>query len=166
MSVKKLSLAGVFIALGVICSTFYIPVGVSKVFPIQHFINVVSAVVLGPWYALAMAFSTSLLRNLMGTGSLLAFPGSMCGALLAGLLYRYSNKLLAAFAGEVIGTGILGALIAYPVAHAFLGSKIVAYGFILPFGMSTLAGASISMVFLFSLKKSGLLEKMMQQDAI
>ena len=35
-----------------------------------------------------MAFITSLIRVLMRTGTLLAFPGSMCGALLAGLMYK------------------------------------------------------------------------------
>lgn len=166
MSVKKLSLAGVLVALGVICSTFYIPIGVSKVFPVQHFINVIAAVILGPWYALGMAFVTSLLRNIMGTGSILAFPGSMCGALLSGLLYRYTKKLFASFIGEVIGTGVIGALVAYPIAHAFLASKIAVYGFILPFGFSTLVGASISLVLLLSLKQSGVLQKMMRHDAI
>jgi energy coupling factor transporter S component ThiW len=66
----------------------YIPVGVAKAFPIQHLINILSAVLLGPAYALWNAFAISLLRNLLGTGSLLAFPGSMIGALLAGLLYQ------------------------------------------------------------------------------
>jgi len=166
MSVKKLSLAGVLVALGVICSTFYIPIGVSKVFPIQHFINVLSAVILGPWYAVAMAFVTSLLRNIMGTGSLLAFPGSMCGALLSGLLYKYTKKLFTAFIGEIVGTGILGALIAYPIAHMFLSSQVAVYGFILPFGFSTLVGAAISLMLLVSLKKSGILQRMIRQEVI
>lgn len=166
MSVKKLSLAGILIALGVVCSTFYIPIGVSKVFPIQHFINVFAGVVLGPAYAFGMAFATSLLRNIMGTGSLLAFPGSMCGALLCGLLYQYIKKLWAAFLGEVIGTGIIGALIAYPVAVQFLSSKAAFYGFILPFGISSLAGALISMILLVSLNKVGILHRVMNGEQV
>ena len=43
---------------------------------------------LGPGYAVGIAFGSSLLRNLLGWGTLLAFPGSMFGALLAGLFYR------------------------------------------------------------------------------
>ncbi len=164
MSVKKLSLAGILVAMGVVCSTFYIPIGVSKVFPIQHFINVVAGVVLGPAYAVGMAFTTSLLRNIMGTGSLLAFPGSMCGALLSGLLYKYIKKLGAAFLGEVIGTGILGALLAYPIAVQFLSSKAAFYGFIIPFGISSLSGALISMVLLISLSKVGILQKVISGE--
>jgi energy coupling factor transporter S component ThiW len=164
MSVKKLSLAGTLVAVGVVCSTFSIPIGVAKVFPVQHFINVLAGVILGPFYGVAMAFVTSLLRNLMGTGSLLAFPGSMCGALLCGLLYRYKNKFIFAFIGEVIGTGILGALAAYPLAVSFLSSGAAFYGFILPFSFSSLAGALLSIPLLLALKKSGVLHKVMTEQ--
>jgi energy coupling factor transporter S component ThiW len=160
MSVKKLSLAGIMVAVGVVCSTFSIPIGVAKVFPVQHFINVLAGVVLGPFYGVAMAFVTSLLRNLMGTGSLLAFPGSMCGALLCGLLYHSSKKLMLAFVGEVVGTGIIGALLAYPIAALLLSSKAAIYGFMIPFGISSFAGAAISLVLLLSLHKAGILHRL------
>ena len=69
---KKLVLAAVLIALGVAASPLYIPIGASKCFPVQHLVNVLAAVLLGPWYGVSMAFVTSLLRVLIGTGSLLA----------------------------------------------------------------------------------------------
>ncbi|MBH1939822.1 energy coupling factor transporter S component ThiW [Mobilitalea sibirica] len=159
MSVRKLSLAGIMVAMGVTLSTFYIPIGVSKVFPVQHFINVLAGVTLGPLYAVCMAFVTSLIRNMLGTGSLLAFPGSMIGALLCGLLYRYTRKTGFAFVGEVIGTGVIGALVAYPVAAMLLSSKAAFYGFILPFSISSFAGAAISVTFLFAMKKTGVLSE-------
>ena len=37
----------------------------------------------GPWFGLAQAFISSLLRMVFGTGSFFAFPGSMVGVLLA-----------------------------------------------------------------------------------
>lgn len=163
MSVRKLSLAGVLVAVGVICSTFYIPIGVSKVFPVQHFINVLAGIILGPFYAVGMAFVTSLIRNMAGTGSLLAFPGSMIGALLSGLAYRYTKKLGFAIAGEVIGTGIIGALVAYPIAALLLSSKAAFYGFIIPFSLSSMTGAAFSFVLVLSLKKSGILSKLIQE---
>lgn len=166
MSVKKLSVAGILVALGVVCSTFYIPIGVSKVFPVQHFINVVAGVVLGPTYGVSMAFTTSLIRNMMGTGSLLAFPGSMCGALICGLFYKYVKKIGVAFLGEVIGTGVIGALLAYPIATLFLSSKAAFYGFVIPFGISSLVGALFSMVLLLSLSRAGILQKVINNDQI
>ncbi|NHC41953.1 energy coupling factor transporter S component ThiW [Bacillus sp. MM2020_1] len=145
----KLTLTAMMIAIGTISSNlFYIPIGFTKVFPIQHFMNVLSAVLLGPYYAVAQAFGVSLLRNLMGTGSLFAFPGSMVGALLASLLFWKTRKLYLAFIGEVIGTGILGALLSYPIATLILGQKATVFGFIPLFIFSSFTGALLGFIIL------------------
>ena len=155
ISVKKLAVAVMMTALGVVLSTFYIPVGVSKCFPIQHLLNVLAGVFLGPWYALGFAFCTSLIRNLMGTGSLLAFPGSMVGAFLCGLIYRKFEKIPFAVLGEVIGTGIIGGMLCYPVAHFLLGNTQAAlFTYVLPFLISTVGGSLIAAIFLAALYKS------------
>ena len=99
--IKKLAFAALLIALGVVCSSFAIPVGASKCLPTQHAVNVLAGVFLGPVYSCSMAFITSLIRLMLGTGSLLAFPGSMIGALLCGLAFKYGKRLWCAFAGEV-----------------------------------------------------------------
>ena len=104
-SVKKLALAGILCAVAVAGSLLSFPVFGSKCAPVQHMVNVLCAVFLGPWYGLGAAFAASLLRNLLGWGSLLAFPGSMCGALLCGLAYRMTKNLPATLAAEVLGTG-------------------------------------------------------------
>ncbi len=166
MSVKKLSLAGILVAVGVICSAIYIPIGVSKVFPIQHFINVIAGILLGPVYAVGMAFATSMLRNILGTGSLLAFPGSMCGALLCSLFYRITHKVGFAFLGEVIGTGILGALLAYPIAAFFLSSTVAFYGFILPFGLSTVVGSLMAIACFAILKRTGIIKSWIREESV
>ena len=85
-----MALASLLAAVAVVLSPLSIPVGASKCFPIQHLVNVIAGVFLGPWYAMGSAFITSLIRNIMGTGSLLAFPGSMCGAFLCGLVFSKS----------------------------------------------------------------------------
>jgi energy coupling factor transporter S component ThiW len=154
---KKLTLAGVLIAIGVACSAFYIPIGVAKCFPIQSVINVLAGVLLGPLYAVSMAFATSLFRVMMGTGSLLAFPGSMCGALLSGLLYKFTKKTVMAFVGELFGTGIIGAVLAFPIASFFLSKTVALFGFVIPFGISSFVGAAISLVFFGAIKKAGIL---------
>ena len=81
---QKLALAGVFCALAVVGSLFSFPVFGSKCAPVQHMVNVLCGVLLGPGYSVGVAFTAALLRNLLGLGSLLAFPGGMCGALPAG----------------------------------------------------------------------------------
>lgn len=145
----KLTLTAMMIAIGTISSNlFYIPIGFTKVFPVQHFLNVISAVLLGPFYAVAQAFCVSLLRNMMGTGSIFAFPGSMVGALLASLLYLKTKKIYFAFIGEVVGTGIIGAILCYPIATFILGQKATLFGFIPLFVFSSFAGALIGSAIL------------------
>ena len=44
---KKLIIASICVALGVVLSTTSIPVGPARIFPFQHMINVILAVVVG-----------------------------------------------------------------------------------------------------------------------
>lgn len=152
---KKLTTTAMLVAIGTLTSQFYIPLGFAKVFPMQHFINVLSAVLLGPGYAVLQAFSVSLLRNMMGTGSLFAFPGSMIGAFLAAFLYNKSKKLAFAFVGETVGTGILGAMACYPIATLLLGQDAALFGFIPSFIVSSFGGALFGFILLsFALKNT------------
>ena len=158
---KKLAMAGVFTALAVVGSMLSVPVASSKCAPVQHMINILSAVLLGPGYSVGIAFVASLLRNILGLGSFLAFPGSMCGALLGGLLYKYGKKLPFAYIGEVVGTGILGGMLSYPVAYLVMGNTAATlFMFVVPFLISTCGGTIIAIIITLPLKKSGMLGKM------
>ena len=128
-------------------------------------VNILYAVFLGPLYGVTGAFTASLLRNLMGLGSLMAFPGSMFGALLCGLAYRKTGNLLLTLAAEVFGTAILGGLSAYPVAIFLMGQQagsVAFYAYIIPFLISTVAGSLLSGILVFSLQKAKAL-KLMQE---
>ena len=163
LSVKKLALAGMFCALAVVGSVFSFPIFGSKCAPVQHMVNILCAVLLGPYYGVGVAFVASLLRNLLGLGSLMAFPGSMFGALLCGLTYHKAKQLLPTLVAEVFGTSILGGLCAYPVAILLMGKSagdIACYAYIIPFLVSTAGGAVIAGVLLFSLQRSGALHSM------
>ena len=126
---KKIAIAGVLIAVAVVGSMFSFPVFGSKCAPVQHMVNILCAVFLGPWYGVAVAFAASLIRNLLGLGSPLAFPGSMCGALLCGLCYYKLKNLPLTFVAEVFGTGIIGGLLAYPVAILVMGKAVGSIAF-------------------------------------
>ena len=158
----RLALAGMLCGVAVVGSMISFPVFSSKCAPVQHMVNVLAGVALGPLYALGMAFCASLIRNLLGLGSLLAFPGSMCGALLCGLLWRKTGRLPAAVLGEIIGTGLIGGLLAYPVAVAFMGvnaGAVAYYAYVVPFLVSTAVGAGLSGLVLSAMLRSGLLKK-------
>lgn len=153
---QKLVMAGMLCSIAVAGSMFSFPVLSSKCAPVQHMVNILCGVLLGPWYALGTAFAASLLRNLLGLGSILAFPGSMFGALLCGLIYKKKHSLAGALLGEVVGTGIMGGLCAYPLAILFLGQnagQAAFYVYIMPFLISSFGGAAISGVILYHLQK-------------
>lgn len=164
-NIKKLALAGVFCAVAVVGSLFSFPVFGSKCSPVQHMVNILCAVLLGPAYGLGAAFSAALIRNLLGLGSLMAFPGSMFGAFVCGMVYAKTKNIPATLIGEVFGTAILGGLCAYPVAILFMGQStagIAFYAYIIPFLISTAAGAVISAVLIYALKKSDVLQIMQE----
>ncbi|MBF8982769.1 energy coupling factor transporter S component ThiW [Lutibacter sp. B2] len=160
MNTKKLVFSSLLIGIATITGhLIYIPIGVSKIFPVQHTINILSAIWLGPWAALSNAFIISLLRNFLGTGSLLAFPGSMIGAFLAGIFYKTSKKKHMAILGEIFGTGILGGLLSFPIAKFILGANCSAFFFIVPFLTSSIGGSMIASLLLSASTKFPILKE-------
>lgn len=155
----KLAVAGILIALGVACSPLSIPVGASRCFPVQHLVNILSAVILGPFYGVIMAAITSVIRIMIGTGTILAFPGSMCGALLCGLVYKFSKNLPLTCVGELFGTSVIGGFCAYPIAVLLMGKEAALWSYVLPFFVSSAGGTIIAAVLLFALKRTGVLGK-------
>lgn len=120
---------------------------------------------LGTGYGLGAAFAAALIRNLLGLGSLMAFPGSMFGALICGLVYKKTQNIPATLIGEVFGTSVLGGLTAYPVAIFLMGKSaagLAFYAYVIPFLVSTAGGAVISGVLIYSLKKANILAGMQQ----
>ena len=155
---KKLALAGVLTAVAVVGSLLSIPVAGSKCAPVQHMVNILAAVSLGPWWGVGIALCASLLRNLMGLGSLMAFPGSMMGAMCCGVIYAATRKLFVTCMAETIGTGILGALLAYPVAKLLMGAEPAGlFVYIIPFMISTVAGSILAYGILVILEKGKIL---------
>lgn len=161
-NIKGLAAAGILCAVAVVGSLFSFPVFGSKCAPVQHMVNIICAVLLGPVYGVGVAFTASILRNLLGLGSLMAFPGSMFGALLCGLVYWKTKKLPLTLLAEVFGTAIPGGLSAYPVAVLFMGKStgdIAFYTYIIPFLISTAGGSALSGIIIYSLQKTGALKR-------
>lgn len=148
-STQKLAIAGVLTAVAVAGSLISVPVAGSKCAPVQHMVNVFAAVMLGPWWGIGIAFCASFIRNLLGIGSLLAFPGSMIGALCCGLVFHFTHKLSLTCVAEALGTGILGGLVAYPVAKLLMGIAPAGFTvYMIPFFISTFAGSVLAFVVL------------------
>ncbi len=166
METRTVARAVILVAIGVALSPFTsIPIGIAKINPAQHFVNVLSAVLLGPWWATGIALIIGVLRNALGTGTLLAFPGGMIGAFLAGMAYRYSRKIYIGALGEIIGTGLLGAMVsALIVAPVFMGKAMALGSLILAFSGSAIVGAIIGVLGLKLLEKAGVARVTSKRD--
>ena len=154
-STKRLTLAAVLTAIAVVGSLLSFPVLGSRCAPVQHMVNIFCAVLLGSRYGVSVAFTASLLRNLLGLGSLLAFPGSMCGAFLSGIIYSKTKNIFYTVLAESFGTGIIGGLLSYPIAILFMGKNagdIAFYVYVIPFLISTVCGSILAGIVVKKLK--------------
>lgn len=159
MNLRKLTLMALFIAIGVVISPI---LRVQGFCPTQHFINVVCAVFLGPVYAFLCAVCIGIIRmTVMGIPPL-ALTGAIFGAFLSGVLYRrFNGSITAAVIGEVIGTGIIGSIVSFPVMKFIMGNDKVSLFFYTPsFITATLIGGSLAFVVLQALKKNKSLDKL------
>ena len=146
---RKRTYAGILTAIAVLGSVLSFPVLGSRCAPVQHLVNILAAVLLGPFWGIGVAFAASLLRNITGLGSLMAFPGSMIGALCCGIVYHCTRRIGITCLAEALGTGILGALAAYPVATVLMGLNPTSYTvYILPFLISTGVGSAVAFLLL------------------
>ena len=141
-NLKKLTLTAIFAAIAVVGSLFSFPVFGSKCAPIQHLVNILCAVTVGPWWGLAQAFTASVIRNLLGLG--MAFLGGVfvpqnmlsdevlaVARFLPTYWYVRANNMLAGFSTEIfdmhlywnaIGIQLLFALTAF--ALTLVASKL------------------------------------------
>lgn len=156
MKIRNLTITAFLIAINVVLSSLIvIPLGPIKAAPVQHFINVLCAVFVGPWYGLAQALISSILRISFGTGSPFAFPGSMIGVLLSSLFYMYRKHIFMASVGEVLGTGVIGSLMCIPLAW-FMGMEdFFVKPLMIAFMVSSVIGSLISYIILIILKDAG-----------
>jgi energy-coupling factor transport system ATP-binding protein len=154
---RNVARAIILVAIGVAVSPFTsIPIGIARINPAQHFVNVVAAILLGPWWATAVALVIGILRNMMGTGTLLAFPGGLIGAFIAGYAYRCTRNIYLGALGEVLGTGLLGALVSVLIVAPVLMGKPMALGaLIVAFSGSTLLGSTLGVLAIRVLERAG-----------
>ncbi len=153
---RKVAYAVILTAIGVALAPYTsFPVGIAKINPTQHFVNIIGAVLLGPWWAVLIAAVIGTIRNAMGVGTLLAFPGGMIGAFLAGLFFRVRPRLLVGAAGEIIGTGLIAPVVsAVFVAPILMGKAIPLLALMPSFLGSTVAGAILGVLALKLLKRN------------
>lgn len=157
---QKLVLTAMLGCLAFVLNTFvYFP----SMAPFQHFVDVLAAVFLGPWYGCASALLCGTMRMLSGR-TIQAVTGAIFGPVLGGLIYQRTKNIYLVFVGEVIGTGICGALASYPLMKWFYGLDAKSPLYYIPFYTpSAVVGAAMGVAALLILKRSGLLKRFLEQ---
>lgn len=179
---KKVALASALSALGIVISPLFFEWLGTRAFPGQHFINVLSGVLLGPVWGAVVAVIIGSVRIAIGTGTVFAYPGGVPGVLLVGIVYlllQHLNltrmKFFAAFA-EPVGTVFVGGTIALTIVAPYIGPTIgpaaamlrnvEVLGFIpalfLLWGgwaVSSVIGAAAGFLFLLAAERYGVITK-------
>jgi energy coupling factor transporter S component ThiW len=157
-SLFKTVVLSMLVAIGVVISPL---LRVEGLCPTAHLINIVCSVLLGPWYSLLCATLIGIIRMIFLGIPPLALTGAVFGAFLSGVLYRISKgKIIFAVIGEIIGTGVIGAIVSYPVMALLMGRTGLTWMFYVPsFIAATIMGGTAAYILLKALSRNGMLLK-------
>ena len=174
----RISMISIFTAIGVWLSPLWFPILTSKAFPIQHMINALAGVLLGPVDAVIIAFLIGVLRVSYNLGTIYAFPGGLPGGFVVGLFHialrKYVGRGRAAKLAvwtEPIGTVLIGATLSVFIVAPWIGdikmmqsiSQNVLLGLLTLYAgwsISSFSGVTIAFLIIIFLDKSGFLGKM------
>jgi energy coupling factor transporter S component ThiW len=129
--IKKLAVVIVFSALGVALSPFTgFPVFGTIANPTQHMVNAILGVLAGPFSAALAAILIGTIRNMLGVGTVYAFPGGIPGGIVVGVIYwllkhlkRSGKTRLISALTEPIGTLLIGAPLALFLVAPWMGPQ-------------------------------------------
>lgn len=181
---KRISLFIVVVSLGIIIAPLlWFPFFTTKAYPGQHLINALAGVMLGPWWAAAAAILIGIVRNILGIGTIYAFPGGIPGGVVVGLVYlvtrrskRPAIRYLAALA-EPIGTVLIGGTLSLAVIAPIIGDPrllgaVEQYGLwrFLPvfwsgWALSSIPGSVAGYLVLLALDRIGVMSRILGLQA-
>jgi len=168
VSVKKISLAAVLIALGVIIASFLkFPISGSIASPGQHMINGLAGVLLGPVWAAIIAICIGSIRIMLSIGTIFSMPGGIPGAVVVSLFHllmkRWGQKYRAfAALTEPIGTLLIGLPLAVYIFAPLQNIPMALITVLFGWALSCFSGAIISFVILETLRRTGLIERIVE----
>jgi energy coupling factor transporter S component ThiW len=148
LHLRRLVLAAMFAAIATVLGPLSMPLPLGpRIFPLQHTVNAIAGVLVGPWYAAGAALVAAILRNALHTGTVFAFPGSPFGAIVVGYAYRWLRNDAAALC-EPLGTGPIGATLAVLLVGPLVGKHPAFWAFQVAFLEASIPGAILGYVAL------------------
>jgi len=156
----KLTLTAMLAGLSfVLCVFVHFP----QMAPFQHFVNVLAAVFVGPWYGSLAGIICGTMRIVLNGMDIQAVIGAMWGPVFGGLLYRKTKNIYLCGVGEVFGTGIVSAVTVWPFMKFVYGLDVPPYFYIPFYTPSAIMGAIMGVGVILILKRSGTLKHLMNQ---
>jgi energy coupling factor transporter S component ThiW len=157
---KRAATAAIFIAVGVVLSLFnpfaFIEIlGGPKVFPMAHFINGITGVLIGVSFACTTSLGIAIFRYPVGVGSIHAFHGGIAGALVVGIVARILQKRKPKYVEYAALTDPLGTVfIAATIANIITPINLFYWWGL--FAASSIPGCILGFIMLKILKHQGL----------
>ena len=157
---KKVATSAIFIAIGIILALFnpfaFVAIlGGPKIFPMAHFINGITGVLIGTSFACVTSLGIAIFRYPIGIGSIHAFHGGISGAFVVGLTSYILRKkkpdyVEYAALSEPIGTVFIAATIANLISpvHLFYWWGL--------FAAASIPGCILGFLMLKLLKRQGI----------
>ncbi len=159
-TIRKMVLTAMLACLAFVLNTcVYFP----AMAPFQHFVDVLAAVFVGPWYGFASALLCGVMRMMTGR-TIQAVTGAIFGPILGGLLYKHTKNIYLVFLGEVVGTGFFGAMASYPLMKWFYGLDAQSPFYYIPFYTpAAVVGAAMGVAVVLLLRRSGVLDRLLTE---
>ncbi len=143
----------IFGALGAALGWISIPVGPTKIFPLQHTINAIAGILIGPW-AVISALIAAIVRFSTGMGTIYAFPGSPFGALVVAVIFKVTKKDFSALF-EPLGTVFVGGTLSGLLMAPFISANApTVWFFWTAFAASCIPGAILGYFIVKIVRKS------------
>jgi energy coupling factor transporter S component ThiW len=108
---------------------------------------------IGPWYGMLAAFLAALVRLMLGTGTLFAFPGGVPGAFVVGILYHHFIRRDWVGFFEPVGTVLIGATLSAYLVAPWMEMSVTLSFFQISFLMSCFPGSVIGFLLIKILRK-------------
>lgn len=157
---KTVAISAIFIAVGIVLAMFnpfaFVELlGGPKIFPMAHFINGITGVLIGTSFACITSLGIAMFRYPVGIGSIHAFHGGISGAFVVGIIAHILRKkkpdyVEYAALAEPIGTVFIAATIAN-----FISPVNIFYWWSL-FAAASIPGCILGFLMLKILKRQGI----------
>ncbi len=157
---KRVAATAIFIAIGIVLAFFnpfaFVEIlGGPRIFPMAHFINGMTGVLIGISFACTTSLGIAFIRFPLGIGSIHAFHGGISGAFVVGITAHILRKKKPKYVEYAALTDPIGTIFIAATIANFISPVTLFYWWGL-FAASSIPGCILSFLMLKILKRQGI----------